>query len=270
MNQSSWYEALVQYCLDFNIPIENLAEIMRDPKVNPMIRGKGFEYSTLQIFKKVLDPQIWEVSKPSMNAQAMDHDVDILVRHIPTNKNISVECKLSKKGSFKISRSGEITSAVKCMRSRTLGIEVIKDRAPLMGVTVSQLNGHKDNYLTTDFDVVVSSLGNAFYTTDEDTSDYVWTPSEDHLEAIKNILKNPDGDLKKSAFEYILIAKASDLAPKAGFYECTRRTCTKKTTCVFIPNYPVVEFDSKSGLPKLPWNPLTNLNSVLLEVLSKK
>jgi hypothetical protein len=260
----------LKYCQDFNIPIDYLSDILRDSKVNPMIRGKGFEFSTLVAFQNILRSDIWEVSKPNMNAQAMQHDVDILVKHIPSGKTISVECKLSKKDSFRISKTGETTAAVKCMRSRTLGQEIIEDRAPIMGVTVEQLNAHKDNYLTTDFDVVASSFGNAFYTTDKESGDYIWTPASSHQEVIKKILQNPNVDLKKAAFDYILVAKASDLSPSSGFYACARRTCKHRDSCAFIPNYPVVKFDNSSGAPIKPWNSLRELENVLLEVLSKK
>ncbi|CAB4876417.1 MAG: hypothetical protein F2786_06525 [Actinobacteria bacterium] len=271
MNQkSSWEEELIKYCRDFNIPIDYLSDILRDSKVNPMIRGKGFEFSTLVAFQNILRTDIWEVSKPNMNAQAMQHDVDILVKHIPSGKTISVECKLSKKDSFRISKTGEITAAVKCMRSRTLGQEIIEDRAPIMGVTVEQLNAHKDNYLTTDFDVVASSFGNAFYTTDKESGEYIWTPASSHQEVIEKILQNPNVDLKKAAFDYILVAKASDLSPSAGFYPCARKTCKHRDSCAFIPNYPVVKFDNRSGAPIKPWNSLRALEDVLLEVLSKK
>jgi hypothetical protein len=109
MNQDSvWQNELIKYCVDFNIPIDYLSDILRDSKVNPMIRGKGFEFSTLMAFENILNPSVWAVSKPNMNAQAMQHDVDILVKHIPSGKTISVECKLSKKDSFRISKTGEI------------------------------------------------------------------------------------------------------------------------------------------------------------------
>jgi hypothetical protein len=205
-----------------------------------------------------------------MNAQAMQHDVDLLVKHIPSGKTISIECKLSKKDSFRILKNGEITAAVKCMRSRTLGQEIIEDRAPIMGVTVEQLNAHKDNYLNTDFDVVASSFGNAFYTTDKESGDYIWAPDSSHQEVIEKILQQPNVDPKKAAFDYILVAKASDLSPSAGFYPCTRKTCKHRGSCTFIPNYPVVKFDNSSGAPIKPWSSLRALEDVLLQVLSKK
>jgi hypothetical protein len=267
---SAWQNALTKYCIDFNIPIDYLPDILRDSKVNPMIRGKGFEFSTLIAFQDILNPEIWEVSKPNMNAQAMQHDVDILVKHIPSGKSISVECKLSKKDSFRISKTGEIAAAVKCMRSRTLGQEIIADRAPIMGVTVEQLNAHKDNYLTTDFDVVASSFGNAFYTTDKESGEYIWKPTSSHKGVIEKILQSPNVDLKKAAFDYMLVAKASDLSPAAGFARCGRKACKHRDSCVFIPNYPVVKFDSASGEPTKPWSSLKSLEAVLLEVLSKK
>jgi hypothetical protein len=92
-----WIEALEDYCSEFNIPKEKLAQILQDPKVNPMIRGKGFEYSSLLFLQENLNSDIYEVSKPNMNAQSMQHDVDILVKHKPSGATISIECKLSGK-----------------------------------------------------------------------------------------------------------------------------------------------------------------------------
>jgi hypothetical protein len=137
-------------------------------------------------------------------------------------------------------------------------------------VTVEQLSAHKDNYLTTDFDVVASSFGNAFYTTDKENGEYIWTPSSSHKKVIEKILQNPIADLKKAAFDYILVAKATDLSPASGFCTCARKTCKLQDSCPFIPNYPSVKFDSSTGEPVKPWNSLRGLEGVLLEVLSRK
>ena len=270
INSSKWATDLMTYCNEFNIPIAFLAEIMQDAKVNPMIRGKGFEYSALDSLRKSLSNKIWQVTKPSMNASAMFHDVDILVKHLGSQVDISVECKLSGKGSFKQHRDGRVLASVKCMRSRTLGVELINQRAPQMGVSVPHLTAHKDSYLSSDFDIVISSLGNAFYETDEVTGSYVWKPKIEDREILQKILGPDISDQKRGAFEYFVVAKASDLAPKAGFKNCPRNACKKKSTCEFIPNYPVVEFDLSTGNPKAPWHKFNKIEQILNEFLSKK
>lgn len=265
-----WIEALEDYCSEFNIPKEKLAQILQDPKVNPMIRGKGFEYSSLLFLQENLNLDIYEVSKPNMNAQSTQHDVDILVKHKPSGATISIECKLSGKGSFKKSKNGLYYSTVKCMRSRTLGEELIKQRAPQIGVTVPQLRAHKDSYLYTDFDLVFSSFANAFYTTEKDSGAYIWNPSEDQITFLKKLLDEDESQLQKATFNFILIAKASDVAPIGGYSECTRRDCKRQKVCPFIPNYPVVNFDSNTNLPIEPWYSIYKIDKLLEEVLSKK
>lgn len=266
----SWVKSLEDYCKEFNIPKERLADILQDPKVNPMIRGKGFEYSSLTFLQNNLDPDFYEVSKPNINAQSMKHDVDILIKHKPSNKTISIECKLSGKGSFKQSKLGKFSSTVKCMRSRTLGEELIKQRAPQIGVSIPQLRAHKDSYLYSDFDLVFSSFANSFYTTHIDSGEYIWNPSEYQIAFLKKLLNANESKLQAATFEFILIAKASDIAPIGGYCECKRRDCKSRKTCPFIPNYPVVDFDSITNLPLKPWHPISEVNELLEQVLSKK
>jgi hypothetical protein len=259
-----------EYCREFNVPPEYLADILRDPKVNPMIRGKGFEFSTLVRLREVLNSEIWAVTKPRMNAQGLDHDVDVLITHLPSKKTVSVECKLSKKGSFKAHPDGRTECSVKCMRSRTIGEEVIVSRAPALGVTEQQLRSHKDNYLTKDFDLVISTLANAIYTTDETSGDYVWAPSEQTKNALERIVGSEESNLQEATFDYLLVAKASNLSPVSNGTICRRRTCENPSTCIFIPNYPSVEFDRDNNQPLEPWNSISSLEALLLQVIGTK
>jgi hypothetical protein len=79
-----WRSKLEAYCRDFNIPIEYIAEILNDPKVVPMVRGKAFEFSVLQILKRILSGKVWIVDKPMMNAQFGLHDMDVRIIHKAT------------------------------------------------------------------------------------------------------------------------------------------------------------------------------------------
>src|SRR3989344_1000920 len=165
----SWEEKVKEYCVKYNIPVLYLAETLYEPKVVPMIRGKAFEFSVMISLREVLPKDKWNVDKPIMNAQAGFHDVDVRAQHKPTGKVVRVECKLAKKGAFKLFTDGHSEIRVKCMRSRTLGPAKVKELAPKLGVPEKVLAVHNDQYLPTDFDLVLSSIGNAFYTTDKKT-----------------------------------------------------------------------------------------------------
>jgi hypothetical protein len=265
-----WPQEVEEYCKEFHIPIQNLAEILRDPKVNPMIRGKGFEFHALQRLKAQLNPAQWEVTKPVMNSQATSHDVDVRIVHLSTGTELSIECKLSSKGSFTIAKDKSITAKVKCMRSRTLGVEEAKKRAPLIGVPENDLLAHKDNYLAGDFDFVLTTLANSLYATDPVTKEYIWqTTSETELE-LKRIIGEVIPDLKASTYDYLLISESENLTPMSGFCKCSRKACRNSDHCQFIPNFPVVKFDSNNSEPLQPWNTLHNLESLLLEKVQKK
>jgi len=117
----TWKKKVKEYCEKYNIPLIYLAEILFEPKVVPMIRGKAFEFSIMLILQKILPGSEWIVDKQMMNAQIGFHDIDVRVLHRPTNKVVRVECKLAKKGGFRLFKDGHSEIRVKCMRSRTLG-----------------------------------------------------------------------------------------------------------------------------------------------------
>lgn len=264
-----WSMAVQQYCEEFNIPKEHLSEILRDSKVNPMIRGKGFEYSARDYISGLLNEDEWEVSKPKMNAQANIHDVDILVTSKIHKVEFSIECKLSKKGSFKVSKSGDVSASVKCMRSRTLGAKQVQSRAPQLGISSKQLSVHNDNYWDDEFQIVLSSLGNAFYQTNPKTGEYVFSPDTSKLSVIQTVLNSKKSNIQFSAFNYFFVARAQDLTPLRRGTKCIRQKCKNKAKCRFIPNYPQVHFDSGTGNIKDPWLPASQLENILLRILGE-
>ena len=81
MNDQEWIAAVREYCIKYNIPHEYLAQIINDPKVVPMIRGKAFEFSAMLYLESVLPAADWIVDKPVMNAQFGFHDMDVRVVH---------------------------------------------------------------------------------------------------------------------------------------------------------------------------------------------
>jgi len=248
--EEEWGEKVKDYCEYYSIPLDYLAEILYDPKVAPMIRGKAFERSAMLALQQMLRPKEWEVDKPAMNPQSGIHDIDVRVFHRPTKKTIKVECKLADKGSYKLRKDGTSEIRVKCMRSRTLGPRKVKEIAPKIGVEEAALAVHNDSYRLPDFDIVVTSIGNAFYDTDN-AGRYVWAPSEKAIDFLRD-LSGSSTNIKSFAFNAMYVAKASDLVvSQASGVICPRRNCRNKRDCGFIPNYPIMRF--RNGRPADRW-----------------
>ncbi len=260
---TSWQRAIKELCARFDIPLQHLAATLADPKVVPMIRGKAFEFSALDALRQVLPDSDWKVEKPILNAQSEIKDIDLKVTHINTHTIIRVECKLAANKGFG-TRNGISTLKVKCMRSRTLGESKVKTMAPRLGVSEEQLAADADSYRVADFDVVLTTFGNAFYRTNK-AGEYEWNPDLKELEFLSQI--HPEHpDHKIGAFEQLYVAKSSDLCVgNLNFpIDCPRKKCQQKTDCGFIPNYPAIVFKAESTVPINAWVPL-NQSRLLFE-----
>lgn len=257
MNQ--WIKEIVAFCDEYNIPYRYLPDTLREPKVVPMVRGKAFEFNVMIVLRKILNPKEWKVEKVKMNAQLGFHDEDVCVKRIKTGKRIAVECKLAKKEGFKKSKDA-VEIRVKCMRSRTLGPSKVKALAPKFKIPARVLAIHNDQYTTKDFDVVVTSIGNAFYRTDTKTGIFKWDPKSEEIEFLRKLFCTPNASietLKKLSFEKLYVARSQDIAiRKENLIVCTRKKCKNQANCGFIPNYPVIHF-SKEGESIKPWYSLS-------------
>jgi hypothetical protein len=249
----SWEQKVKEYCEKYNIPVLYLAETLYEPKVVPMIRGKAFEFSVMMALQEILPKDEWQVDKPMMNAQISFHDIDVRVLHKPTNKVVRVECKLAKKGGYRLFADGHSEIRVKCMRSRTLGSAKVKALAPKFGITEKVLAVHNDQYLPADFDLVISSIGNAFYTTDKKTGYFEWNPPPEGEDFLRKIGASGKKSFRDFAFRTLYVAKTSDLKIGNNGVICTRAQCKNKKACGFIPNYPIINFDKKTYQPKNGW-----------------
>jgi len=254
---NDWQQKVKEYCEKYNLPILYLAETLYEPKVVPMIRGKGFEFSVMMVLQQFLPKNEWIVSKATMSEEIGFHDTDIRVFHKRTGKVVRVECKLAKKEGYRLYADGHSEIRVKCMRSRTLGAAKVKELAPKLGVDEQVLLIHNDQYLSADFDVVVTSIGNAFYRTDRNTGLYEWRPQKTEEEFLLKLKPSSKESLKDFAFRRIYVARTEDLAamPNTGVV-CTRGKCKNRTNCGFIPNYPVISFDAKTTRPTNGWVPI--------------
>ncbi|NJL90602.1 MAG: restriction endonuclease [Coleofasciculaceae cyanobacterium SM2_1_6] len=256
----NWIQEVSEFCQYYNISLEYLAEILRDPKVIPMVRGKAFEFFVAKSLKEVLPSQDWEVEKPFLNPQLGSHDSDVKVIHISTGKIISVECKLADKGSYKYIEKLKLNAfRVKCMRSRTLGEAKVKQLAPIYGVSEAVLKIHNDQYLPTDFSIVITSIANAFYDTDKSSGSFIWKPSTRGEIFLRNLqyLYGVSNDLKDFGFSRMYVARACDIVIKdINEIICTRKKCDNKQNCGFIPNYPVIGIPNECKYPVKYWTPV--------------
>jgi len=265
----SWEEKVKEYCKKYDIPVLYLAETLYEPKVVPMIRGKAFEFSVMMVLQEILPKGEWEVDKPSMNAQIGFHDVDVRVVHKPTKKIIRVECKLAKKGGYRLFADGHSEIRVKCMRSRTLGPSKVKELAPKFGIAEKVLAVHNDQYLPADFDVVVSSIGNAFYITDKKTGLFEWKPTQKEENFLRKIGTFEDENFKNFAFRTLYVTKAADLQIGKNNVTCTRARCKNKKACGFIPNYPIIVFDKDTNQSTSGWMSIEKSLGLFEDFLSK-
>lgn len=254
------------YCTYYNLPFSHLVEIMSDLKVIPMLRGKGFEYIVSDKLIDMLSSSNWEVSNPNINAQSEIHDVDVFIHRRRDNREVRIECKLSKKDSFRINNSNPEFS-VKCMRSRTISDNDMATRmAERYSVSREQILFHADNYRDDDFNFVITSMGNAFWVTEDKR--YTFGGTNDDLNELKRLFPthfsdtNMD-DFKQKVFCFLLIARSEEIRVSVeNNIRCTRRRCIENgtsTNCGFIPNYPIVNLqDVATG--RAPWKILSDLD----------
>ncbi len=242
-----WKKEIEEYCGRFDVPIDYLTVTLSDPKIMTVIRGKAFEYSAVLALRRVLAADEWRVEKPLSNASGGHGDIDVKVTHIPTGTIVRVECKLAGSFSHHPTKAKPPTTPeysiikVKCMRSRTLGAAKVEEIAPKLGVSVEALSAHADNYRPADFDVVLTSIGNAFYRTNE-AGEYEFTPSKKELEFLERL--NPGHrNHRVGAFGRLYLAKSADLYVGNPTYPvtCVRQKCKAQghsKDCGFIPNIP--------------------------------
>ncbi len=253
----SWQQKIEAYCEKYDIPILFLAETLYEPKVIPMIRGKAFEYSVINILDKVLPSNEWRVSKSTPTEELAYHDTDIRIFHKRTGKVLRVECKLAKKEGHRFYKDGHSEIRVKCMRSRTLGDAKVRELAPKLGIQEQVLKVHNDQYLPADFDIIITSIGNAFYRTDHATGLYEWKPTKIEKQFLEKLGAPSEACIKDFAYNRVYVARTVDLAakPNTGVI-CSRRKCNNKSGCGFIPNYPIIRFDAITNKPTNGWIPI--------------
>ncbi|WP_219884754.1 hypothetical protein [Merismopedia glauca] len=253
----NWLENLENFCLRYDLNIKHLTEVLNDPKVIPMIRGKSFEFTVKDYLSSILSEKYY-VTNPRLNAQTGLNDIDVSIINKGNQKKYSIECKLASKGSFRINLLGDPFLKIKCMRSRTLGEEAALQRSKVTGISFQALMIHNDQYTAKEFDLVITSIANSFFKTDSDGL-FFWSPT---LEA-QFFLNNLGVRNQSEAFLKMYVAKSKNLAAsQINEVRCTRQKCND-SNCNFIPNYPIIYFNRSSGQPLFPWISLDKIESLL-------
>jgi hypothetical protein len=253
-----WFEKIESFCKSYSLNIKYITEVLNDPKVIPMIRGKFFEFTVQDELSKILANN-YLVTNPRLNPQAGYHDIDVAIINQKNAKKYSAECKLAKKGSFRLQGGIRPFIEVKCMRSRTLGDKAAEQRSKLIGIPSTSLNIHKDQYIETDFDLVITSLANAFFQTNLETGLFVWKPTpKEQIFLSKININNQEEALLK-----MYVARSKDLtANQTNNINCSRQKC-HDNNCNFIPNYPKIFFDVNTAEPLQPWLPIEKIEDLL-------
>ena len=263
---------LNEYCNRYDIPKTHFIDILEDLKVIPMVRGKAFEFQTSDRLRTILNKSRWRVSNPLLNAQPGIHDIDVKITNEIKKVDINAECKMASRDSIKLS-NGVLSFQVKCMRSRTIGHKGVAERlAREYGIDKKSVLAHADQYRTKDFGIVITSLGNAFWDTDN-IGRYKFNLDEEMVRYLMTLfpskfLGNEKTDvLKRKLKDFLLVAKSSDLiVSKTNRIVCRRRVCTKKENCGFIPNYPIVNLNDVAN-GKSPWKQIEVIETILRQFL---
>ena len=144
------YNGIVEYCRTYNIPKENLLDILEDQKVLPMIRGKATEYVGAAFLRQALDPREWDVQKLNLNPQAGSYDEDVSIIFRRTGIRLKAETKNAVRGAFRMRSKGMPNPhfTVKCHKSRS---------------NLQRQNTTNDRYLVGEFDLLLCNVSNALF-----------------------------------------------------------------------------------------------------------
>lgn len=252
---------LKDYCEKYDIPLGNIVDVISDLKVIPMIRGKAFEFTAAQLLTNELTEE-WTVKTPNINPQEGAHEADLIASRLNQAGRIRVECKLAKNDSFRLI-GGHAQLRVKCMRSRTVGHDIVADRkASHYKISSAMIKAHADNYREDDFDFLLTSVGNSFWKTVGNT--YTFSGTKKDFTKMRELFPERFtnyGNFQKDAFSMLLYAKSAELKVSRGNgIKCSRKACTNREDCGFIPHYPAVILDEVVG-GNSPWKPMRGIGT---------
>ena len=199
------FSGIIEYCDTYNIPKDNLFEILEDQKVLPMIRGKATEYIGAAILSQTLDSREWIVNKLNLNPQSgggFDEDVGITFRR--TGQRFKAETKNAVRGSFRL--RGRIVKGphfqVKCHKSRS---------------NLTRQATTNDRYLVGEFDLLLCNPSNAIFRTRSLDRGLPLITDQDSLKWLKEFYKvESDDELRRESYEDWRACLPSSIAQEDG------------------------------------------------------
>lgn len=188
-SEYEFYHDISEYCEKYNIPIENLLDILEDQKVLPMMRGKASEFIATAVLKKILNKREWQVQKLNLNPQHGHSDEDISITHSRKGTRLNVEVKSSVRESFKIGTPRTIINSphfkVKCHRSRSNTKKKTNDR-----------------YLVDDFDLIITNVSNAIFQGNTSSAGMLILRDRVKIDSLKEFYRvNDDASLIRCAYD---------------------------------------------------------------------
>lgn len=181
------YASINEYCESYNIPRENLLDILEDQKVLPMIRGKATEYIGAAALRQTLDQRDWIVEKLNLNPQPGARDEDVRITYRRTGNSLKAETKNAVRGSFTIGTRGIKAPhfAVKCHKSRS-----------------NFIKKHNDRYEVGEFDVLLCNVSNAVFRSGSLDRGLPLIDNPAAIEWLKNFYRvSTDDDLRRGAYD---------------------------------------------------------------------
>lgn len=231
-------DKILNYCKQFNVPLEFLFQILEDQKVTPMIRGKAMEYNAYLLLRDILPDNIWSVQKLNLNAQPGINDEDISITHRRTGIILKVESKSTVRGSISDGK-----------RTRKLKVPhfVVKSHRSRSNIKLAGTSN--DRYSIDSFDVILTNTSNAVYQGN--------TVSE-FLEIVY------DTNLKNLLYNYYKVNNDDELIEKC---QNDWRYCIPGDIAEdgFIPRTPYVKLENDEN-----WKPISEIESRLIEVVEEK
>ncbi len=207
------YDSIREYCETYNIPQENLIDILEDQKVLPMIRGKATEYIGAVVLRQALDPRDWSVDKLNLNPQPSVIDEDVSITYRMTGKRLKAETKNAVRGKFSMgTRTTPVPHfAVKCHKSRSHLTKATNDR-----------------YLVGDFDVLLCNVSNSIFRGKSQSRGLpliVNTSALNWLKAYYGV--ETEAELRRCAYDDWRVCLPSDIADEVGAIPRTPRVLMK-------------------------------------------
>ena len=196
------YKSIQEYCEIYNIPIENLLDILEEQKVLPMIRGKATEYIGAAVLRQELDARDWSVNKLNLNPQPGTSDEDVSITYRRTGRRLKAETKNAVRGSFKLGTriNQREHFKVKCHKSRSHMTKATNDR-----------------YLVGEFDVLLCNVSNSIFRSKTLDRGLPLIDNDEAIEWLKSHYgANTDDELRRCAYDDWRVCLPATIADENG------------------------------------------------------